>query len=208
MQAACSGEEKKAVKKYDDPYLDSLAQITHEIRDEGNHFVTLETNFGTMTAELYRDVAPAHADSFLARVNDGFYRNQVFHRIIDNFMIQGGDPTGTGTGGPGYNLPAEFSKLEHKDGTLSMARGRSENSAGSQFFICLGRNRSTQSLDGKYTVFGQLIRGYDVLHSIAKVKVGPSRTGEMSAPLEPVKLITSWQSDAEGKPIKKGEEEQ
>ncbi|MBD3256828.1 peptidylprolyl isomerase [candidate division GN15 bacterium] len=188
-------------KQWNDPYLDSLADKTHEIRSDDNPIVTLETNFGNLTLELYRDVAPAHADSFLARTNDGFYSGTVFHRVIDNFMIQGGDPKGNGTGNAGYFLDAEFSDLPHVEGTLSMARGRSENSASCQFFICLARNPSTEYLDGKYTVFGHLLRGYDVLHAIGNTKVEKAPTGEPSKPVEPVKLIKAYESDEFGKPL-------
>jgi cyclophilin family peptidyl-prolyl cis-trans isomerase len=164
-----------------------------------NKIVTLETNMGKMTLELYHDVAPAHADSFVARTQEGFYDSTIFHRIIDGFMIQGGDPEGTGMGGAKYKLNAEFSKLPHKDGALSMARAQDINSASSQFFICLG---NAGFLDGKYTVFGQLIKGYDVLHAIGKVPVGPSPSGENSKPLQPVTLIKAYVSDTAGNPIK------
>ncbi|MBU0983929.1 MAG: peptidylprolyl isomerase [candidate division Zixibacteria bacterium] len=198
---ACSSSEAdstKVDKQWNDPVLDSLAQIRHDIRNKDNKLVTLETNYGKMTLELFHDVAPAHADSFVARAVDGFYDSTIFHRVVQNFMIQGGDPTGTGTGDAGYNLPAEFSDLQHVDGTLSMARGRSENSASCQFFICLGRNRSTEYLDGKYTVFGQLIKGYDVLHAIGDVKVGPQPHGEKSKPLAKVALFKAYVSDRDG----------
>jgi len=100
-----------------------------------------------------------------------------------------------------YTLNAEFNDLPHKDGTLSMARSNDPNSASTQFFICLGRNRSTQGLDGKYTNFGQLIRGYDVLHAIGEVNVGPNKFmggREVSAPLEEIKIIKAYLSDTEG----------
>ncbi len=122
-----------------------------------------------MKLELFRDVAPIHVDSMMARVREGFYDGLIFHRVIDGFMIQGGDPKGNGTGGPGYTLPAEFSKLNHVEGTLSMARSQNPNSAGSQFFICLAPARY---LDGQYTIFGHLMDGYEVLHKIGKVKTG------------------------------------
>jgi len=183
---------------------DSLAAIVYPVRDaENNKFVTLVTDFGNMTLELYRDVAPAHADSFLARTKEGFYDNTTFFRIIDDFMIQGGDPTGTGRGKVSYYLKAELSDLQHQDGTLAMARSRDLNSASTQFYICLARNRQTASLDGQYTVFGQLIRGYDVLHAIGAVEVkpNPQRGGEPSEPVEEVFLRTAYQSDAEGNEI-------
>ncbi len=167
------------------------------IRDENNKFVTVVTDFGNMTFELYRDVAPAHADSFVARTVDGFYNGTIFHRIIKGFMIQGGDPQGTGLGNAGYYLPAEFSKLPHQEGTLSMARSRSPNSASSQFFICLTRE-GCRRLDGQYTIFGHLIKGYDVLQALAAVPVVPNPQGETAKPEPDVYLRKAFLSDAEG----------
>jgi cyclophilin family peptidyl-prolyl cis-trans isomerase len=167
------------------------------IRNASNNFVTLETNLGKMTVELYRDVAPAHADSFVSLTKKKFYNGTIFHRIIDGFMIQGGDPTGTGMGDAGYNLPAEFSELPHQDGTLSMARSSDPNSASCQFFVCLGK---VPHLDGKYTVFGQLVNGFEVLHKIGKTPVGPGAGGEKSKPKTEVKLLKAYLSDAEGTP--------
>ncbi len=178
--------------------FDSLAQVVYPVRNENNKFVTIVTDFGNLTLELYHDVAPAHADSFLARSMDDFYKGTIFHRIINRFMIQGGDPTGTGMGNAGYYLNAEFSDLPHQEGTLSMARSSSPNSASSQFFLCIERNRSTQSLDGKYTVFGQLIKGYEVLHKLATVEVTKTAQGEPSKPVDDVYLREAYQSDAEG----------
>lgn len=191
---ADTAEQKPMTKE------DSLAAITYPIRNEDNQFVTLVTNFGNMTLELYRDVAPAHADSFVARTKEGFYDNTTFFRIVENFMIQGGDPTGTGKGKVSYYLKAELSDLPHQDGTLAMARSRDLNSASTQFYICLARNRSTMSLDGKYTVFGQLIKGYDVLHKIGSLEVvaNPERGGEVSKPVEEVRLQSAYISDADG----------
>lgn len=147
-------------------------------RQADNPEIAIETDYGTMKLELYRDVAPIHVDSMLARVREGFYDGLIFHRVIDGFMIQGGDPKGNGTGGPGYTLPAEFSKVKHIEGTLSMARSQNPNSAGSQFFICLA---PASHLDGQYTVFGQLMDGFDTLHKIGKVP-----TGSMDRPLKDV----------------------
>ncbi|UCD64093.1 MAG: peptidylprolyl isomerase [Candidatus Zixiibacteriota bacterium] len=182
---------------------DSLAAIRHPVRSDDNPFVTLVTDYGNMTLELYRDVAPTHVDSFLARAAEGFYDNTTFHRIIPQFMVQGGDPLGNGSGGAGYYLKAELSDLPHREGTLAMARGRDPNSASSQFYICLARNAVTRSLDGKYTVFGHLIRGYDVLHKMTLVEcvVNPFDPTEISRPKEPVYLRTVYTSDAEGNEI-------
>ena len=183
---------------------DSLATVRYPIREKANKLVTLETNYGKMTLELYRDMAPAHADSFVARAKEGFYDSTIFHRIVKDFMIQGGDPTGTGTGNAGYNLNAEFSKLPHVEGTLSMARTPDPNSASCQFFICLDSTRTTANLDGKYTVFGHLIKGYDVLHKIGSVEcvANPGNPREVSKPKANVDLIRAYPSDAEGNEIK------
>jgi cyclophilin family peptidyl-prolyl cis-trans isomerase len=187
------------------PAPEDLSAKRFAIRSKDNHFVTLETDFGKMTLELYRDVAPNHADSFLARSKDGFYAGTIFHRIIDNFMIQGGDPQGTGMGGASYRLKAEFNANPHVDGTLSMARSPDVNSASTQFFICLGRNRSTQSLDNQYTVFGQLVKGFDVLHKIGSVEClpNPGNPKEISKPKVDVFLRKAYESDADGNPLAK-----
>jgi cyclophilin family peptidyl-prolyl cis-trans isomerase len=183
---------------------DSLATVRYPIRNKDNKLVTLETDLGNMTLELYRDVAPAHADSFVARAKEGFYDSTIFHRVIEGFMIQGGDPTGTGRGNAGYFLNAEFSNLPHIEGTLSMARAMDPNSASCQFFICLDSNRTTAYLDGKYTVFGHLIKGYDVLHKIGSVECvpNPGNPNEVSKPKNDVHIIKAYISDADGKEIK------
>ena len=127
----------------------------------------IETNMGTFSFELYPDVAPQTVASFVKLAEEGFYDGLIFHRIIDGFMIQGGDPTGTGTGGPGYTIKAEFSDKKHVAGTVSMARSANPDSAGSQFFVCLD---AASHLDGQYTVFGQVVDGMDVVSAIGKVK--------------------------------------
>lgn len=187
---AAPAQEKAVVKTaQSDP-----VGYRHPIRDPKNNIVTMETNMGKMTLELYRDVAPIHADSFVARTVDGFYKGKTFHRVIDNFMIQGGDPLANGTGDAGYKLKAEFSKLPHLEGTLSMARGPDPNSGSCQFFICLARQ---EYLDGNYTVFGHLIKGYDVLHKIGSTPVIGER------PKSKMEITNIYLSDAEGNPLKK-----
>jgi len=183
---------------------DSLPQMRHDIRDTANAVVTLETDFGKMVLELYRDVAPAHADSFLARVNDGFYSGTKFHRIISDFMIQGGNPFEAGKKSVGYYLPNELNNLPHKFGTLSMASRGVPTTAQSQFFICMDRNYKTKVLDGRYVVFGQVLKGFDVLWKIGHVAVKASgpMMGEMSQPTEDVWLRKAYRSDAEGAPLK------
>ncbi|MCH7691336.1 MAG: peptidylprolyl isomerase [candidate division Zixibacteria bacterium] len=205
FSSSCSGDSdstKKEEKIQFSPFAkvdqaekatsDSLSEKTSPVRDPKNSFVTIETDYGKMVLELYRDVAPVHADSFMARSKEGFYNGTIFHRIIKNFMIQGGDPEGTGRGGAGYFLNAEFSELPHQDGTLSMARSTDPNSASSQFFICLGRNRTTSNLDGQYSVFGQLITGYNVLHEIGNVQCTATR------PVEEVVIRRAFESDING----------
>lgn len=134
--------------------------------------IRMETSMGTVVLELWPDVAPKHCQSFVYLTNKGFYDSLTFHRIVPNYVIQGGDPVGNGTGGPGYNVPAEFNSNLHEDGVLSMARAPDPNSAGSQFFICLGR---LTSLDNQYTVFGKVVEGLDVVHKIEKVPVNNER---------------------------------
>jgi len=164
MLLSCGGA-KKASEEISG--VDKMKKGEYNKRRANSPVIAIDTDFGTMTLELYRDVAPIHVDSMLARVKEKFYDGLIFHRIIDGFMIQGGDPTGTGAGDAGYNLPAEFSDLEHVEGTLSMARARDPNSASCQFFICLVR---APHLNNQYTVFGQLLDGYDTLRKIGKVK--------------------------------------
>ena len=144
---------------------------------------TIETNHGTITVELWDDVAPNHVKNFLDLGNDGFYDGLTFHRIIPGFVIQGGCPKGDGTGGPGHNVAAEFNDRSHEKGVLSMARSGDPDSAGSQFFICLGREHC-QHLDGEYTAFGAVVDGVDAVDSIAVVPVDAQSgcpTGDMPA---------------------------
>ena len=138
-----------------------------------NPIVTFTMENGdTMKAELYPEVAPNTVNNFISLVKKGFYDGLIFHRIISGFMIQGGDPDGTGMGGPGYSLKGEFSyngvdnNLKHSRGVLSMARAQHPDSAGSQFFIM---HANAPHLDGQYAAFGKLIEGEDVLDSIASV---------------------------------------
>ena len=129
-------------------------------------------NGGTMTLELYPEIAPITVENFVKLANEGFYNGLIFHRVIAGFMIQGGDPTGTGMGGPGYQIEGEFSSngvkntLKHTRGVISMARSMHPDSAGSQFFIM---HQNAPHLDGSYAAFGKLTEGFDVLDRIAGV---------------------------------------
>lgn len=133
--------------------------------------ITME-NGDIMKAELYPETAPNTVNNFISLVRKGFYDGLGFHRIISGFMIQGGDPAGNGTGGPGYSIRGEFSgngfrnDLSHEPGVLSMARASDPDSAGSQFFIM---HKSADYLDGQYAAFGKIIEGMDVVNKIAEV---------------------------------------
>lgn len=139
--------------------------------EKKNPIVTIELeNGGVMTAELYPDVAPNTVNNFISLINKGFYDGLIFHRVIPGFMIQGGDPTGTGMGGPGYSIRGEFTyngfnnQLRHEAGVLSMARSMMPDSAGSQFFIM---HEAAPHLDGSYAAFGKLTEGMEVVDKIA-----------------------------------------
>ena len=127
-------------------------------------------NGGVMVAELYPEIAPITCENFVKLVNDGFYNGVIFHRVIPGFMIQGGDPTGTGMGGPGWQIKGEFAAngvkndLKHTRGVLSMARSMAPDSAGSQFFIM---HQNAPHLDGQYAAFGKLVEGIEVVDEIA-----------------------------------------
>ncbi|MCH8162490.1 MAG: peptidylprolyl isomerase [Proteobacteria bacterium] len=132
--------------------------------------VVIETKFGDMVLKLFPDVAPGHVENFLKLAKSGFYDGTIFHRVIPGFMIQGGDPNSKGsdksthgTGGPGYAIDAEFNDKPHVRGTLSMARSRDPDSAGSQFFIVV---KESSFLDHQYTVFGVVVNGIEVADEI------------------------------------------
>ncbi|MBK6765565.1 MAG: peptidylprolyl isomerase [bacterium] len=150
---------------------DSVAVI--EIEQEGGAIK------GTLVCELYPDKAPNHVRNFKWLADHNYYDGVIFHRVIKGFMIQGGDPTGTGSGGPGWNVNAEFNDRKHEPGTLSMARTPDPNSAGSQFFVC---HVATPHLDNQYTVFGKTIKGMDIVNKIAETPV------QGSTPLQKVKM--------------------
>jgi cyclophilin family peptidyl-prolyl cis-trans isomerase len=123
----------------------------------------VETNKGTFSFVLFPEDAPGTVANFVDLAKKGFYNGTIFHRVVASFVIQGGDPTGTGMGGPGYTIKAEFNKHKHVAGTVAMARAADPDSAGSQFYVCLA---PAPHLDGGYTVFGQVIEGMDVVRAI------------------------------------------
>lgn len=134
-----------------------------------NPIVTIQTNQGTIQVELYPDVAPNTVNNFISLVQKGFYNGTIFHRVIPGFMIQGGDPEGTGMGGPGYSIKGEFAangfanNLKHTAGVISMARAQNPDSAGSQFFIMV---EDAPHLDGQYAAFGKVTQGLEVAQAI------------------------------------------
>ncbi len=139
-------------------------------------------NCGVIKLELYHNIAPITIENFVKLANEKFYDGLIFHRVIAGFMIQGGDPNGIGTGGPGYTIKGEFAingvqnDISHKRGVISMARSMSYNSAGSQFFIC---HADSTFLDGQYAAFGKTVEGIEVVDKIAAV-----RTNFNDKPLE------------------------
>ena len=152
-----------------------------------NPIVTFEMENGDIIkAELYPEIAPNTVNNFISLINKGYYDGLIFHRVIKGFMIQGGDPEGTGMGGPGYGIKGEFASngfkndLAHEAGVLSMARSMMPNSAGSQFFIM---HKDSPHLDGDYAAFGKVTDGMDVVDKIAE-----SKTDRSDRPLEEQKL--------------------
>jgi peptidyl-prolyl cis-trans isomerase B (cyclophilin B) len=149
----------------------------------------IKTRHGDMVARFFPQLAPNTVKNFCDLAQKGYYNGIIFHRVIKGFMIQGGDPTGTGMSGPGYTIKAEFNNRKHTRGTLSMARSADPDSAGSQFFIVHGPHAS--NLDHSYTAFGELVSGFDVLDKIATAP-----TGENDRPVDPVKMDSVTLEDA------------
>ena len=157
-----------------------------------NPVVAMEiAGYGVIVMELYPEYAPNTVNNFISLVKSGFYDNNNFHRLVPGFVLQGGDPKGDGTGGPGYSIYGEFKNnnfyqntLKHEKGIVSMARSMLPNSAGSQFFICLER---AANLDDSYAAFGKVIKGMDIIEKIAKnEKVADDDTGKLEK-IKPLK---------------------
>jgi len=168
-------------------------------RNSSNEVAVIKTREGEMVVQFWTDAAPNTIDNFKKLSSQGFYDGTIFHRIVKGFMIQGGDPNSKdpakensyGEGGPGYNIKAEFNDHGHDRGVISMARGPDPDSAGSQFFICLG---PVHRLDHQYTSFGKLIKGDDVLEKIGDTPVTKNSMGEPSQPtkrviIESIKIV-------------------
>ena len=177
LLSGCSGNaaQQQQLATNTDSYVAKLA-------NPDNPIAVFQTTKGTFAIELYRDKAPKTAQNFIDLTNKGFYNGLIFHRVIDGFMIQGGDPNGNGTGGPGYTIPDEFGEglLHSSEGILSMANA-GPNTGGSQFFINLVNNNY---LDKAHPAFGHVVEGMDVVEKIGKVK-----TNYSDRPLEDVVIV-------------------
>jgi peptidyl-prolyl cis-trans isomerase B (cyclophilin B) len=165
-------------------YMNGHKPTRKDLYNNMNPIVTIEMQSGdVMKLELYPEIAPITVNNFISLINKGFYNGLIFHRVIRGFMIQGGDPDGNGTGGPGYSIKGEFTynnyenKLKHDAGVISMARSQRPDSAGSQFFIM---HKDSQHLDGSYAAFGKITEGMDVVNKIAE-----SKTDYSDIPLKP-----------------------
>lgn len=154
--------------------------------EEGKQYAaSLETSMGTIAVELFTEDAPRTVNNFVALARDGYYDGTPFHRIVKGFVVQGGDPTGTGSGGPGYQFADEPISRDYETGTLAMANA-GPNTNGSQFFIVLDDLRG--KLPKNYTIFGRVTDGLDVVQALGDVPTRRSPSGEQSAPVEPVTL--------------------
>jgi peptidyl-prolyl cis-trans isomerase B (cyclophilin B) len=159
-----------------------------------NEIAVIKTTEGEMVLEFWPDVAPGHVENFKKLARQGFFDGTCFHRVIKDFMIQGGDPLTReagmearwGTGGPGYQIKAEFNDRPHVRGVVSMARSQNPDSAGSQFFICHG---DAKFLDRQYTAFGKLVKGDDVLEKIATTPTRPQDRPVKRMGIESIKIV-------------------
>ena len=165
------------------------AEVDAALKDvdfsKNTYQVEFDTTLGKMVLDMYPDVAPGHCQNIIGLTKIGFYNGIIFHRVIPGFMIQVGCPQGTGSGGPGYTIKAEFNAQLHEAGVLSMARTNDPNSAGSQFFVCLGR---VPHLDRQYTVFGKTA---DQASLDVVLKIGSVATGSGDRPKQDVKITSS-----------------
>jgi peptidyl-prolyl cis-trans isomerase B (cyclophilin B) len=167
--------------------LGATLLAAEEPKETPGEVAIIQTSEGDMVVQFWSDAAPKTIENFKKLARAGFYDGTIFHRIIKGFMIQGGDPytkdlakeSQYGDGGPGYTIKAEFNSHPHERGVISMARENDPDTAGSQFFICLA---TKSHLDGKYTTFGKLIKGDDVLTKIGDTPVSSNSAGEMSKP--------------------------
>lgn len=165
----------------------------NQLDADKTYTATLDTSHGTIEIQLYPDDAPIAVNNFVSLAREGFYDGTPFHRIVKGFVIQGGDPTGTGAGGPGYKFQDEKITKDYEEGTVAMANA-GPNTNGSQFFICLRDLRG--SLPKNYTIFGKVKSGFEVAKAIEAVPTTYGRSGEPSTPTEPVTLNSVTISEA------------
>ncbi len=165
-----------------------IAAIKDVDFDKNDYQIELATNHGRILLDLLPDLAPGHCGNMIGLTKIGYYNGVVFHRIISGFMIQGGCPLGTGTGGPGYTIKAEFNATPHVAGVLSMARTNDPNSGGSQFFICLGAHTH---LDRQYTAFGRTAdaASLEVVKKIGALKVDANDKPAQAATIQTASVI-------------------
>ena len=174
----------------------SQGEINDEVRTPPKELpvaTIIIKDYGTIEAELYPHIAPNTVNNFIFLANTDFYDGLTFHRVIKDFMIQGWDPNGDGTGGPGYSIKGEFTKnkfkndLKHTEGILSMARSQNKNSGGSQFFIM---TKDSPHLDGQYASFGKVTTGLDIVHKIENSKTGSNDKPVKNIIIESIKVDT------------------
>ena len=173
----------KSYDSYPDMVIDKCKQYT----------ATVKTNKGTVVFELFAEEAPKSVNNFVFLARDGYYDGVIFHRIVKDFMLQGGDPTGSGMGGPGYKFADEPVTRDYLPGTLAMANA-GPNTNGSQFFIMHGK----LDLPKSYNIFGMVKEGMDVVDAIANTPVGRSASGEMSKPQEEVYIVSVTIEETDG----------
>jgi peptidyl-prolyl cis-trans isomerase B (cyclophilin B) len=187
LAAGCNGADEKKPETKGETKKETKAVSTNEV-------AVIKTTAGEMVIELWSDVAPKTVENFKTLANKGFYDGTAFHRVIRDFMIQGGDPLTKdatkeamwGTGDPGFKIKAEFNERSHVRGVISMARSNDPDSAGSQFFICHG---NPTFLDRKYTAFGKLIKGDEVLEKIGTTKTHPPDRPDVRQGVESIKIV-------------------
>jgi peptidyl-prolyl cis-trans isomerase B (cyclophilin B) len=197
MLAGCGTEkenEQTTDKKSADAGEKTAVNSDYASKVEENPIVTITMdNDEKIQIELYPEIAPNSVANFVSLVEQGFYDGLIFHRVIPEFMIQGGDPSGNGTGGPDYSIPGEFSSngfentLKHDRGVLSMARSQDPNSAGSQFFIMV---KDSPHLDGEYAAFGKVIEGMEVVDAIVSTERGAADLPVEEQKMKTVKVDT------------------
>ena len=173
----------KSYDSYPDMVIDICKQYT----------ATVKTNKGTVVFELFAEEAPKSVNNFVFLAREGYYDGVIFHRIVKDFMLQGGDPTGSGMGGPGYKFADEPVTRDYLPGTLAMANA-GPNTNGSQFFIMHGK----LDLPKSYNIFGMVKEGMDVVDAIANTPVGRSASGEMSKPQEEVYIVSVTIEESDG----------